>query len=199
MPKLAEVLAEAFRDNPLNCRVVGSNAAKRLRANRVGMRLTLQSALGRATILVAEPSSVSCAGPLAGGLIALPPGAWPLPPPPLVEQFVALLRQGFGVASRWGRVYTELASLSPMEPHWYLSTLGIRPQLQRKGHASALMERWLAEVDRTRQAAYLETDRRENLRFYANRGFSLIEERLLLEVPIWRMRRSAAGSRSARS
>ena len=66
---LAQALAEAFLENPLNRAVIGGNPRARLRANRAGMDLTLGSARGTARVLTvfAEP------GELAGGLIAVPP------------------------------------------------------------------------------------------------------------------------------
>ena len=194
-PGLAQALAEAFRDNPLNCAVVGRGPPGRLRANRVGMELTLQSAADTARVWVAVAADSQR---VAGGLIALPPGRWPLPPAPLIQQFLGLLRQGFRVTSRWGRVYSELAELHPAQPHWYLCTLGIRPSQQRQGLASALLDRWLVEVDRTGRAAYLETDHDESLAFYLKRGFHVREERMLLRVPIWRMWRPEQGPPSDR-
>ena len=193
---LAQALAEAFRDNPLNCAVLGRDPPGRLRANRVGMELTLLSAAHRATVWVA--TSVSDSQRVAGGLIALPPGGWPLPPPSVMHQFLGLVRQGIRATHRWGRVYSELADLHPTEPHWYLSTLGIRPAQQRQGLASALLDGWLEQVDRAREAAYLETDHSESLAFYLKRGFHVIEERVLFEVPIWRMWRPAKDPRSDR-
>jgi ribosomal protein S18 acetylase RimI-like enzyme len=94
------------------------------------------------------------------------------------------------VTSRWGHVYSKLAELHPKEPHWYLSTLGIDPRYQRKGLASALLDHWLREVDREHERVYLETDHRQSLSFYLNRGFRVCDELKLLGVPIWRMLRS---------
>ena len=50
---LAEVLALAFRDNPLNRAVIGGSEARRLRANRAGMRASLIAALPAAVVLIA--------------------------------------------------------------------------------------------------------------------------------------------------
>ncbi len=183
---LAQALAEAFLENPLNRAVIGGNPRVRLRANRAGMDLTLGSARGAARILTvfAEP------GELAGGLIAVPPRQWPLPPPLLSQQILGLFRQGLRVTSRWGHVHSKLAELHPQEPHWYLSTLGIDPRYQRKGLASGLLDHWLREVDGEREKVYLETDHPQSLSFYLNRGFRVYDELKLLGVPIWRMSRS---------
>ena len=50
---LAEVLALAFRDNPLNRAVIEGSEARRLRANRAGMRASLSAAVPSAVVLVA--------------------------------------------------------------------------------------------------------------------------------------------------
>ena len=184
---LAQALAEAFLDNPLNCAVIDRGPRARLRVNRAGMDLTLDSAREVARILTVFAEDDQ----LAGGLIAVPPGGWPLPPPSFSQQLFGLFRQGFRVTSRWGRVYSELALKHPGEPHWYLSTLGIHPRYQRRGLASALLDYWLREVAAAREGAYLETDHPESLSFYLKRGFRVCEECRLFGVPIWRMSRSA--------
>jgi GNAT superfamily N-acetyltransferase len=183
-PVLAETLALAFRDNPLNRGVIRAGSVRRLRSNRHGMRATLAAALGHARILV--PGS-----PKLGGLIALPPGGWPLPPPPLLAQVEFWLGQGVGAVRRWGRVYRELATLHPVEPHWYLQLLGVAVDAQRQGVGAALLGAWLKEVDREEAPAYLETDRRENLSFYGRGGFDVVGTDEILGVEIWRMRRPA--------
>ena len=182
---LAEALAEAFRDNPLNCAVIGRGPRARFKVNRAGMRLTLDSAREGALILIA----MGAPDELAGGLIGIPPGGWPLPPPSFSEQLMGILHQGIRVTHRWGRVYDELAERHPLEPHWYLSTLGIRPEFQGRGLASGLLDCWLREVDGSEFGAYLETDHPESLSFYLKRGFRICEECHVFGVPIWRMSR----------
>ena len=184
---LAQALAEAFLDNPLNCAVINRGPRARLRVNRAGMHLTLQSAREEALILTAHGAGDR----LAGGLIAIPPGGWPLSPPSVSEQIFGLFRQGIRVTQRWGQVYNELAQKHPKEPHWYLSTLGIRPGFQRRGLASELLDHWLLEVDAARLGAYLETDHPDSLSFYLERGFRVCDEFRLFGVPIWRMSRTA--------
>ena len=71
----AELLAQAFCDSPLDRVVVGGSRRRRLRAERPGMRGTLEAARGRADVRVARGAG------LAGVLVALPPWVHPLPPP----------------------------------------------------------------------------------------------------------------------
>lgn len=183
---MAESLALAFRDNPLNRAAIRGGPARRLRSNYYGMRVTLAAALDSARILVPDR-------PERGGLIALPPGVWPLPPPPLLAQIEYWLGQGVGTVRRWGGVYRELARLHPVEPHWYIQLLGVAPDARRQGVGAALLEALLKEVDREGAVAYLETDRRENLPFYRRSGFCVVGTGELLGVEIWRMGRPVYG------
>ena len=133
---LSRILAEAFLDNPLNCAVINRKSRSRLQVNRAGMALTLDSAREGARVLTAWTDE----NQLAGGLIAVPPGRWPLPPPSFSQQLLGLWRQGIRISSRWGHIYQELALQHPEDPHWYLSTLGVHPKYQGRGLASALLD-----------------------------------------------------------
>jgi GNAT superfamily N-acetyltransferase len=183
----ARMLARAFRDNPLNVAVIGSaDSARRLRCNLHGMRASLDSAIRHGEALTA-----SLGGCVAGGLVAVPPGAYPLPAPGPLRQLRCLLGQGWAAASRWGEVFEVLRAHHPALPHWYLGTLGVDPPLQRRGVGAALLRAWIERVDGSRMPAYLETDRESNLPFYAHVGFEPAGCIEVLGVQIWRLRRPA--------
>lgn len=192
-PALAESLAQAFRDNPLNRAVIRGGARRRLRSNRAGMRATLVSARPLCSIWgIGAPD-----GALVGGLIAIPPDVWPLPPPPILEQLRVLVRQGPATARRWAEVFEALQAVHPPESCWVLALVGIGPDAQGRGLGGALMRRWIDEVDEHGEAAYLETDRPELVPFYAGFGFRTIHAFDLFGVPVrclWRDRRTC-GSR----
>ena len=95
------------------------------------------------------------------------------------------------MARRWGEVFDALLEVHPVEPHWYLATLGVAPAHQRLGVGSALLDVWLEEVDRSGLMAYLETDEAENIAFYERAGFRLSNETEVQGVAIWCMRRTA--------
>jgi len=188
---MVDVLARAFCSNPLNRAVVRSDDSGRcFRSNRHSMRTLLPMARLHGEVLVA-----SLDGEVAGGLVASPPGRFPLPPPPLVGGLRCLIRQGWQVARRWEVVFEALQALHPIEPHWYLGTLGVIASARRRGVGGALLTRWLAEVDRDGMPAYLETDNEENIRFYERAGFSLEGETSILGVRAWRMTRAPADRR----
>ena len=185
-PGAERVLARAFRDSPLNLAVIGPDPERRLRANLHGARALLPVALAHGRVLAARAG-----GAPRGVLVATPPFAWPLPPPPLLASLQRVLGQGLRVARRWGLVFEVLARIHPREPHWYLSTLGVEPDAQGRGLGSALLARWLAEVDADGLPAWLETDREANLGFYRRSGFEVERRTEALAIPVWCMRRPA--------
>ena len=205
----ANVLARAFRDNPINRAVVGAGEARRLRANRVGLRNSLAACSGRALILSASSDTYGAKSPQfdcnglrdpQGVLIALPPGSFPLPPPSLIAQLRIWVGQGQRVAERWAQVYRRLAEAHPGEPHWYLSVLGVDPAHQGRGLGRSLLQGWLESVDRVAAASYLETDRERNLAFYRRAGFDVRAEIRVLGIDVWCMwRPSSPAARRSRS
>jgi ribosomal protein S18 acetylase RimI-like enzyme len=181
----AGMLARAFRDNPLNRAVIGSDdPARRDGCNLHGMRALLPIALQHARVLTAHVT-----GRLAGALIAAPPYGYPLPPPPWRLRLRCLLGQGWRVGHRWGQVFQELDALHPLEPMAYLATLGIEPFLQGRGVGTALLSAWVAELDRDGHGAYLETDAAATVAFYQRAGFRVVGQCQVFGAPIWRMRR----------
>ena len=185
--RAAHVLARAFRDNPLNVAVIGDAAPeRRVRANLHSIRALLPVACCHGRVLGAQRD-----GRLAGVLIATLPNLHPLPPPSLGASLRSLVGQGLRVSRRWREVFDTLSALHPVAPHHYLGTLGVDPPLQRRGLGSALLAAWLAEVDRDRCCAYLETDLPENVAFYESAGFDVEGEVAILGARVWRMRRPA--------
>jgi len=182
-----EVLARAFRDNPLDVAVIGRRPASRLRSNRAAMRASLVASRGLGLRLEAASGARAL-----GALLATPPDRHPLPEPPPAEQLRCLVLQGPRVISRWAAVGERLHAHHPLERHWYLGLLGVAPDRQGRGVGAALLGAFLARVDADRLPAYLETDRERNVRFYARFGFA-VETRLeIFGVGIVTMRRDTA-------
>jgi ribosomal protein S18 acetylase RimI-like enzyme len=175
----AEVLARAFRDNPMNLAAIGSaDPARRLRSNRCGARATLEGARALGEVWAARG-----AGGVLGALVGAPPGAWPLPPASAATRLRALWVQGLRVTRRWQRVFEALAELHPREPHWYLGSLGVDPAAQGRGIGTALLRHWLRRSGGA--PVYLETDLRRNLAFYEREGFRVLRQAEVLRVPVW--------------
>jgi ribosomal protein S18 acetylase RimI-like enzyme len=182
--RTVDVLARAFRDNPLNVAVVGAGRPRRrLRSNAFGTRTLLPVAETHGEVWVARRD-----GRVVAALIGTPPNAYPLPPPPLAARLRCLAGQGWRVSRRWAEVFQVLDRLHPVEPHWYLGTLGVDPDHQRSGVGTALLRHWLAHAADQPSCAYLETDLRENVRFYEREGFAVERETRIFGVRVWCMR-----------
>ena len=59
------------------------------------------------------------------------------------------------------------------EPHYYLALLGTDPLYQRTGAGSAALQPVLERCDAEGVSAYLETQKEENLAYYARHRFEL--------------------------
>lgn len=77
----------------------------------------------------------------------------------------------------------------PESPHWYLSTLGVRPDHQGKGLGSKLMFDILARCDRDGMPAYLESSSGGSKALYERHGFRTDEVMPLPRngPPLWLM------------
>lgn len=83
-----------------------------------------------------------------------------------MQQTVPPLRQPelFGLMDR-------MAHFHPIEPHWYLPMIGTDPAAQGMGLGSALLRHTLAQCDRDRLPAYLESSNPRNIALYERHGF----------------------------
>ena len=82
-----------------------------------------------------------------------------------------------------------LAAHHPRRPHYYLGTLGVDPQVQGQGYATALMAPLLERCDAEGVGAYLECSTGSNVSFYARRGF-VVSEKVTAPFggpPLWLM------------
>lgn len=187
--ELLDVLAQAFRDNPMNVAIHGRKPKRRVRANRAGLR-----ALVLDTAVEAVARVVRHQGRVVGGFVVVPPGAFPLSSPSLVRQFGCHWRQGAAAVEQWRAVTELLGRYHPAEPHWYLAVLGIVPWWQGHGFGSRL----LGELDRVVASdvcpVYLESDRESSMRFYLARGFALRTEVRFQGIQCWCLGRGFAGA-----
>lgn len=84
----------------------------------------------------------------------------------------------------------------PKEHHWHLDPLTVMPERQGQGIGSQLLKYFCDHVDKMRRAAYLETDRVENVRLYERFGWQVKEEATVIGVHCWFMWRAASGKES---
>jgi GNAT superfamily N-acetyltransferase len=87
----------------------------------------------------------------------------------------------------------------PSAPHWFLATMGTRPDRQRQGLGTAVLAPVLDELDRTGVPACLETSSTANVAFYSTLGFEPVAhlDRLPAGAPAtWVMWRAPLSPRS---
>jgi GNAT superfamily N-acetyltransferase len=135
------------------------------------------------------------AGKVACAAVWLPPGAYPRG----VRRDLLTNLRGSPSFLRTGRRLTgALRLLNALdkahheihEPHFYLAMLGTDPLFQRVGAGSAALQPVLDRCDTEGLTAYLETQKEENLAYYARHAFDLIEKVDLEGVPpVWTLSR----------
>jgi ribosomal protein S18 acetylase RimI-like enzyme len=69
-----------------------------------------------------------------------------------------------------------IRALRPEVAHWYLATMGTRPEHQGRGLGSEVLAPVLARCDADNLPAYCDTSSERNVRFYARHGFDIVAE-----------------------
>lgn len=175
-------LAEAFVTNPLHQSAFGPG---RMDQNRLFFRIGLRHMFtGQSFIALID-------GELAGYVHF---NLWPncLPAPEEIPTAIATLLTPLGDAIpqviRW---FTRWSHLDPEEPHVHLGPIGVAPPMQGRGVGTALMGRYVEQLEQESIAGYLETDRPGNVEFYKKFGFAVQRHEKVIGTPIWYMRRPA--------
>jgi GNAT superfamily N-acetyltransferase len=97
----------------------------------------------------------------------------------------------YDTASRIAYWYGIWRQKDPLEPHKHLGPIGVNPDFQGKSIGSELMQIFCRQVDANNEAAYLETDRPVNVRFYGKFGFHVIGETDIFDIKNYFMWRPA--------
>ena len=130
-----------------------------------------------------------------GGALWFPPGTQEMSWAERFWEIASLMPQALpalGRAARWDELIHQHR---PREPHWYLNTLSVDPEVQRGGVGSALIRPGLERADADGLFCHLETQRRENIPFYRRFGFEETDEISLDDSPpVWLMRRPAGAN-----
>jgi ribosomal protein S18 acetylase RimI-like enzyme len=106
-----------------------------------------------------------------GGALWLPPGV-----KPDEDAIVAILEESVppDVKADANAMFGEMAGDHPRDPHWYLPTIGIEPDLHRKGPGSALLTEGLSRCDQEHMPAYLDSSNSANAALYQRLGFKAL-------------------------
>jgi ribosomal protein S18 acetylase RimI-like enzyme len=195
IPKLARMLADAFRDDPYIEWIVRADARRDARRELL-FRITLEA-------LSSELEDTYTLETLVGCVVWRRSRACKLP----VLRQLALV-PGFckvGGLLRINDLVRAFAHLDELherhapEPHRYLHVIGVSPEHQGAGIGRSLLEPALRRFDRDGETAYLETFKPKNVPFYEKLGFRTVGRVELAALPPgWLMLREP-GSRVPRA
>lgn len=86
------------------------------------------------------------------------------------------------------RLLAKVDAAHPHEPHWYLALLGVDPSCQRSGLGTLLLQKRLDAFDERGEAAYLETQKPDNVPYYERHGFVVRDTVSVSDSPpVWLM------------
>jgi ribosomal protein S18 acetylase RimI-like enzyme len=189
IPRLAEVLALSFNDDPA-MRWATREDSKRLPALRDLYAYNIEVEL--------EYGEEKTTEDLKACAIWLPPRAMNEPNSPLytLRMLPHYIRWcGLNKLSRWFTFGELCQSKRPKTPHYYLDFIGVHPDKQGQGYASTLLRHTLTRLDAEKQPAYLESSNPRNNRLYQRYGFQITDEIQLPNGPkLWCMWRNPAKS-----
>lgn len=165
---LADITADAFRDDPFNKWLFGdfeamrrtfANLAKHIYAPNGFCQILKEDGEGRAATMWLLPGDRSEAAPMG-----------------MLKTYWGLLASGGPGALMRGKAAGDaMAQHHPREPHAYLFTVGVARAGRGRGLGRRLMEPVLAACDRAGTMAYLENSNPANRRFYNSLGFERVE------------------------
>lgn len=184
---LADVLAAAFREDPVMSWLLPNRATRVARSRRY-FTLELRH------VALAQGCAWTCEG-LSGAALCLPPGAWRLPPSVAFVHGRAYAR-AFGLRLPHATaLQAKLERHHLREPHWYFPIIGVAPEQQGRGIGRRLMRPILERCDRDGLPAYLEASSERNAALYEHLGFETIRELRLWSSPSLRLmvRKPGAG------
>jgi ribosomal protein S18 acetylase RimI-like enzyme len=183
MTSAAGVLGRGMRDNPLHVAAFGDDAGHRVEA------LTEMFS----GVVPTQPEPLRAA---EGGRVVGVCGFGP-PPECMIHRLGDLTAEQFpplsgdaGEQARLVEWFQIWGRRDPDEPHFHLGPVAADAGKQGQGIGSAMMQAFCDRVDQDRTLAYLETDKRENVRFYEKFGFETVGEAPVIGVVNWFMRRA---------
>jgi GNAT superfamily N-acetyltransferase len=167
---LAEILARAFRDDPVWNWLFPDDRGRDRRAALV-FRAYLYDSLKRGEVLT-TPDRVAAA-------LWKPPGKWKLSNGSILRTLPDLLRAFGRRLPASLEVERKVEAQHPDEPHWYLAVIGTDPVAQGRGVGAALIRQVTDRCDRDGLPAYLESSKADNVPYYERFGFKVTGETVL--------------------
>ncbi len=170
IPQLSKVLALAFEKDPVMSWAIRTDN-KRLDALTDLYNYSIEGGFSYGEETTTEDLR-ACA-------VWLPPEAMQEKLPPLhMLRMLPHYIQWTGIA-RLGRLlklFEIFEEKRPEKPHYYLDFIGVKPEVQGRGYASALLGYTLDRLDNEGIPAYLESSNVRNNPLYERHGFRITEE-----------------------
>ena len=183
--RAALLLSRAMCDNPIDVRAFGGEAANRRQKLERFYSPVLHGLYRRGQLIGgfrdAEMLAVCAFAPPGHCQATLAEKLRILPSVVLVNQIATT-----GRILQWVGAWSRR---DPSQPHWHLGPVAVEPAVQGQGVGRVLMADFCTRMDECAGLAYLETDKRENVRFYRRFGFSVVAEAEVLGVRNWFMSR----------
>jgi ribosomal protein S18 acetylase RimI-like enzyme len=182
----AQLLGRGMSENPVNLRAFAiTDAARRQKALARFFRPVLSGIYRRGLIYGAFRDEV-----LLGVCGIARPGFCQ---PAVLEKLsivpAVALGNPRGTTFRILRWAGDWARHDPRQAHWHLGPVAVDPRFWSRGIGSAMLTALCGHMDAYGTCSYLETDRRENIRFYQRFHFEVVSEIEVLGVPNWFMLR----------
>lgn len=189
--RCAETLAKAFSDNPGYVWAFPPEERREEKFRWYMQRVLALGMINGVCLQIGDGDGVAIwyePGRTAGFIDLMRAGLYKLP-----------FRLGLGIYLKIQKILNPnghyMKKIMAGTPHYYLFHIGVTPAAQGHGFGSALIRYITDKADRERKVCYLETDRPGNIPFYEKHGFVLVDSKELSPgVPLWYMRRPAAGS-----
>ena len=185
MPTVCRVLASAFTHDPV---LTWFSGKPRIYASL--FRSEAEALYKHHGQVYVNQSGTGAAMWLPPGVASHAPFHWRLLLTPLQLFFTG----GLQSLKRGQQVEQLMADNHLAEPHFYLYAIGASLTSQGMGIGSALLKAGLADCDKQRMPAYLESSNKKNNPLYQRFGFEVIGEGSLDDngPTIWFMRREAS-------
>jgi ribosomal protein S18 acetylase RimI-like enzyme len=157
---LADITADAFRDDPFNHWLFGSYAG-------------MAGVFGALARYVYTPRGFCYRLGDQGAAMWMLPGGDTEPPLAALPALYGsvLFKSTWGAKRRTDAAVAAMARHHPTFDHAYLFTIGVRPRARGRGHGRTLIQPVLDACDRAGLPAYLENSNPANCGFYGSCGF----------------------------
>ncbi|MHB0960548.1 MAG: GNAT family N-acetyltransferase [Pirellulaceae bacterium] len=184
----SEMFARAFHNDPMLAYLIPDSAKRRYLSPRI-YRCALRYGVYYGDVVATSANT-------EGVAVWLPPEAAHGSVPRMLR--AGLLSLFFTIGPqfvvRFLSYYQHLERLRQRHTpfrHWYLQLLGVDPEHQGRGHASALLTAMLARAANERLPHCLDTMNRANVAYYERFGFKVVAESVLpkTQIGLWLMAR----------